>query len=47
MFDIAKGCLYAVDKQFAGYSKEDIGRLLNDIVSQQDNNGYILIKTAL
>jgi len=39
LFDIAKGCLYDIDrKQFAGYSKEDIGRLLNDIIKQQDNS---------
>ena len=41
MFDIVKGCLYSSDKQFAGYSKEDIGKLLNDIISQQDNQ-YII-----
>lgn len=38
LFDIAKGCLYSEQQQFAGYSKEEIMRLLNDIVSQQDND---------
>lgn len=37
MFDICKGCLYSTESQFAGYSKEEIMKLLNDIINQQDN----------
>jgi len=37
LFDIVKGCLYDSKEQFAGYSKDDIKRLLNDIIMQQDN----------
>lgn len=41
LFDIAKGCLYQSDKQFAGYSKEEIMKLLNDIIKQQDNTNFV------
>lgn len=41
LFDIAKSCLYHPDKQFAGYKKEEIGKLINDIINQQDNNKFI------
>ena len=41
LFDIAKGCLYSNDKQFAGYSKDEIMKLLNNIISQQDNSSYL------
>ena len=41
LFDIVKGCLYSTEQQFAGYSKEDIMRLINDIISQQDNSEFI------
>ena len=44
MFDIVKGCLYSNEQQFAGYSKEDIIKLLNDIISQQDNKEFIKYK---
>ncbi len=37
LFDITKGCLYSTETQFAGYSKEEIMKLLNQIISQQDN----------
>ena len=44
LFDIIKGCLYSTEQQFAGYSKEDIMRLINNIISQQDNSKYIEYK---
>lgn len=37
LFDITKGCLYSNETQFAGYSKEELMKLLNQIISQQDN----------
>lgn len=37
LFDIVKSCLYDCKEQYAGYSKDDIKRLLNDIIKQQDN----------
>jgi helix-turn-helix protein len=37
LFDIVKGILYSDIQQFAGYSKEQIMTLLNDIIKQQDN----------
>lgn len=44
LFDIVKGCLYSSETQFAGYSKEDIMKLLNEIISQQDNNELLNIE---
>lgn len=41
MFDIIKGLLYENKNHFSGYSKKDIMRLLNDIISQQDNTELI------
>jgi hypothetical protein len=41
LFDIVKGCLYSDIQQFAGYSKETIMKLINDIIAQQDNVVYV------
>ncbi|MCK9446870.1 hypothetical protein M0Q50_08480 [bacterium] len=41
LFDIAKGILYHTDKQFAGYTKETIGKLLNEIIQQQDDKTFL------
>lgn len=41
LFDIVKGCLYSDIQQFAGYDKETIMKLINDILSQQDNTTFI------
>lgn len=41
LFDIAKGILYHTDKQFAGYTKETIGNLLNEIIQQQDDKTFL------
>lgn len=38
LFDIAKFSLSSKGDTFAGYSKETIGRIINDIINQQDND---------
>jgi uncharacterized protein YycO len=40
LFDIAKAAMN-VQNGFAGYSNQEIMKLLNDIISQQDNEKYI------
>lgn len=44
LFDIAKSCLYFDIDQFGGYSKQDIMRLINDIIEQQDNLEFVEFK---
>jgi len=43
LFDIAKSAMNHKGG-FAGYSNEDIMRLINEIILQQDNNNIIKIK---
>ena len=41
LFDIAKSAMNHSEIGFAGYSKEEIMKLVNQIISQQDNNELI------
>lgn len=45
LFDIAKGCLYSSEEHFAGYSKDEIMKLLNQIISQQDNTELLELES--
>lgn len=44
LFDIAKSAMNFSNEGFAGYSKEEIMKLLNDIISQQNNKNDIILQ---
>ena len=46
LFDIAKSAMNHSNNGFAGYSKEDLMGLLNDIISQQDTEYLELEDTS-
>jgi len=45
MYDITKSAMNHING-FAGYSKEEIMRLLNDIILQQDNADFLELDKA-
>ena len=45
LFDICKSAMNYSEKGFAGYSKEEIMKLLNNIISQQDEYAEISTKS--
>lgn len=41
LFDVTKSAMMTCKEGFAGYSKQELTRLINDIISQQDNGKFV------